>query len=145
MITLHDWIGEKKNLLTEFEQWWQENHGRVRSSFQLRWTKVIGSNSLRSSVSSERAPLEEVRWGTRTRSDYHVGTDFALGWAFSATVPERVRTVAGSAAVTIRRTVVAACGAILGRRFGGSRSPIVSANVPTQPPRVGARTVAKRF
>ena len=66
---------------------------------------MIGSNSLRSSVSSERAPLEEVRWGTRTRSDYRVGTDFALGWAFSATVPERVRTVAGSAAVTIRRTV----------------------------------------
>ena len=74
---------------------------------------MIGSNSLRSSVSSERAPLEEIRRGTRTRSDYYVGTDFALGWAFSATVPERVRTVAGSAAVTIRRTVVAACGAIL--------------------------------
>ena len=42
-------------------------------------------------------------------------------------------------------TVVAACGAILGRRFGGSRSPIVSPMVPTQPPRVGARKVAKRF
>ena len=26
MITLHDWVGDKKNLLTKFEQWWQENH-----------------------------------------------------------------------------------------------------------------------
>jgi hypothetical protein len=26
MIALHDWVGDKKNLLTKFEQWWQENH-----------------------------------------------------------------------------------------------------------------------
>jgi hypothetical protein len=33
MITLHDWIAEQKNLLTVFEQWWQENH--TRSSVQF--------------------------------------------------------------------------------------------------------------
>jgi hypothetical protein len=33
MITLHDWIGKQKNLLTEFEQWWQENHGRSSVQF----------------------------------------------------------------------------------------------------------------
>ena len=33
MITLNDWIGEQKNLLTEFEQWWQESHGRSSVQF----------------------------------------------------------------------------------------------------------------
>ena len=33
MITLHDWIGEKRNLLTEFEHWWQENHSRSSVQF----------------------------------------------------------------------------------------------------------------
>jgi len=33
MITIHDWIGEQRNLLTEFEQWWQENH--THSSVQF--------------------------------------------------------------------------------------------------------------
>jgi hypothetical protein len=33
MITLHDWIGKQKNLLTEFEQWWQENHRRSSVQF----------------------------------------------------------------------------------------------------------------
>jgi hypothetical protein len=33
MITIHDWIGEQKDLLTEFEQWWEKNH--TRSSVQF--------------------------------------------------------------------------------------------------------------
>jgi hypothetical protein len=33
MITLHDWTDEKKKLLTEFEQWWLENHGRSSVQF----------------------------------------------------------------------------------------------------------------
>ena len=33
MISLQDWIGEQKNLLTEFEQWWQESHGRSSVQF----------------------------------------------------------------------------------------------------------------
>ena len=33
MITLHDWIAEQKNLLTEFEQWWQENNRRSSVQF----------------------------------------------------------------------------------------------------------------
>jgi hypothetical protein len=33
MTTLHDWIAEQKKLLTEFEQWWQENHRRSSVQF----------------------------------------------------------------------------------------------------------------
>jgi len=33
MITLRDWIAEQKNLLTEFEQWWQENNRRSSVQF----------------------------------------------------------------------------------------------------------------
>jgi hypothetical protein len=54
MITLHDWIGEERNLLSEFEQSWQEND---RRSY----------------------PLEGIRWGTRRLPDYRFWTDFALG------------------------------------------------------------------
>ena len=42
-ITLHDWIGEKKNLLTEFEQWWQENHGRSSVQFPASLDEGDGS------------------------------------------------------------------------------------------------------
>lgn len=63
MITLHDWSDEQRNLLTEFEQWWQENHARSSVSFQLCWTQAIGLNSSRSSLTSKKAPLESVRGG----------------------------------------------------------------------------------
>jgi len=33
MITLQDWIAEQRNLLTEFEQWWRENHSRSSVQF----------------------------------------------------------------------------------------------------------------
>jgi len=35
MITLRDWIAEQKNLLTEFEQWWRENHRRSSVQFPV--------------------------------------------------------------------------------------------------------------
>jgi hypothetical protein len=60
MITLHDWIGKQKNLLTEFEQWWQENHGRSSVQFPASLDEGDWSNSLRSSVSGEKALLDYV-------------------------------------------------------------------------------------
>jgi hypothetical protein len=33
MITLHDWSDQQRNLLTEFEQWWQEKHARSSVQF----------------------------------------------------------------------------------------------------------------
>ena len=33
MITLQDWIAEQRNLLTEFEQLWRENHSRSSVQF----------------------------------------------------------------------------------------------------------------
>jgi hypothetical protein len=65
MITLHDWIAEQKNLLTEFEQWWKESHRCSSVQFPASLDEGDWTNSLRSSVSSEEAPLEGARWETR--------------------------------------------------------------------------------
>jgi hypothetical protein len=35
MMTIHDWVGEQRRLLSEFEQWWQENNQNSSVQFPL--------------------------------------------------------------------------------------------------------------
>jgi hypothetical protein len=35
MMTIHDWVGEQRRLLSEFKQWWQENNQNSSVQFPL--------------------------------------------------------------------------------------------------------------
>ena len=61
MITIHDWIGEQRNLLIEFEQWWQENHTHSSVQFPASLDEGDWVEQFAFSVGSEKELHKSVR------------------------------------------------------------------------------------